>query len=123
MMPKQYQNVGFEANKAIFSDVNTNTAGPNTLVFANADKNAPIAGGARVKMVSGHLTVNQPFEAGEAGSETVLNESVKLQWNVRYRGSLVALRAELNRVLDEAIADHNLTSGLVPPVFATFAEE
>lgn len=116
-----YQNIGFEAQKSIFADVQSNIAGPNTIVFVNSDKNAPVAGGARVKMVSGHITVNEPFTVGEPGAQTTLNASVKLQWNCQYKGSLTALRAEMNRVLDKAIADYNLTSGLVPPVYATFA--
>lgn len=120
-----YQNTGFENQKSIFSDVQSNPVGANVVTFVNATKNAPVAGGARVRMVSGSVSFVSPFLAGEEGSGTVLHESVKLQWNFRYQNAttLTALRSEMNRVLDKAIAHANLTSGLVPPVSTTFVME
>lgn len=125
-MSKKYQNVGFAADKSQFIDATSNTAGANSLLFTNTVKLAPLAGGGKKQMASGSITVNLPtsVEGTVTGqSATVLNESLKLQWNFG-RGDaakLVALRAEMNRVLDDAIANYNLTMGLVPPVHATFA--
>lgn len=122
-MSVKYQNIGFAADKASFIDAVTNTAGANSLIFANSVKQAPLAGGAKSPMVSGSLTVNIPTSVTVDQAVTVLNESLKIQWNFS-RGttaSLTALRAEMNRVLDKAIADYNLTMGLVPPVYADFA--
>lgn len=122
-MPK-YQNVGFESGKATFIDPAANTFGPNTAIFTNEAKKAPLAGGAKAAMVVGSLTVNQPTQvvAGEAVNPTVLNESLKLQWNFSRADTakLAAMRTEMNRLLDEAIATYNLTKGLVPAVYATF---
>ena len=125
-MSKKYQNVGFAADKSQFIDATSNPAGANSLLFTNSVKQAPLSGGGKKAMTSGSLTVNLPRTVvGSAGAQdTQLNESLKVLWNFG-RGDavkLTALRAELNRALDEAIANHNLTHGLVPPVSAIFAE-
>lgn len=121
-MSVKYQNIGFSADKAQFIDAVTNSAGPNGLIFANMVKQAPLAGGAKAQMVSGSLTVNQPTSVVSSESTTVLNESLKLQWNFTRASTtkLAAMRAELLRCFDEAVTEHNLTMGLVPPVYATF---
>lgn len=126
-MSKKYQNVGFAADKSQFIDANSNNAGANSLLFTNMVKLAPLAGGGKRQMASGSMTINIPtsVESTVAGqSVTVLNESLKLQWNFSRGDSakLAALRTEMNRVFDEAIANYNLTMGLTPPVHATFAE-
>lgn len=124
-MTKKYQNIGFAANKAQFIDATSNPVGANGLLFANEVKLAPLAGGGKRQMVSGSLTVNVPIsvDATVTGQPaTVLNESLKLQWNFSRGGlTVAAMRAEINRVFDEAVAKYNLTQGLVPPVQSDFA--
>lgn len=80
-MSVKYQNIAFSADKAQFIDAVTNPAGPNGLIFANTVKQAPLAGGAKAQMVTGGLTINQPTSVVSGDSTTVLNESLKLQWN------------------------------------------
>lgn len=120
-----YQNVGFEPNRSSYVDV-SNVAGPNTVAFTNKSVAVPTSVGA-TKMVSGAITVTQPFEVdcSEQCNGATLNESVKVQWNIRYANlaRLTALRAEVNRVLDAAITDYHICEGLVPPVYASFPSE
>lgn len=121
-MSVKYQNIAFSADKAQFIDAVTNLAGPNGLIFTNTVKQAPLAGGAKAQMVTGSLTINQPTSVVSGDSTTVLNESLKIQWNFTRSSAtkLAAMRAEMLRCFDKAIAEHNLTMGLVPPVYATF---
>lgn len=120
-----YQNVGFETNKSSFVDV-SNVAGPNTVSFSNKSVGVPTSVGV-TKMVSGHVVLTVPFEVdcSEQCNGATLNESLRLQWNIRQAdiAQLAALRTELNRVLDQAITDYHIGSGLVPPVYATFPSE
>lgn len=118
----KYQNIAFSADKAQFIDAVTNTAGPNGLIFTNMVKQAPLAGGAKAQMVNGSITINQPTSVVSSDSTTVLNESLKLQWNFTRASTakLAAMRVEMLRCFDEAVAQHNLAMGLVPPVYVTF---
>lgn len=120
-----YINTGFAPGKAQFVDVNSNPVGANELSAQNANKKATVAGGNRVPMVSGHLTFVRPFavEDSDVTPAPVLNETLKIQWNIRHGSDPATLRAELNRVLDIWIADMNLDKGVVPPVYATFTSE
>lgn len=122
---KQYFNNGFAPDKSSFVDVDSNVGQVNSLVFTNKSTNVVTSVG-QTKMVSGHISLTVPFKVScsEECQDITLNESLRVQWNMRYDSTeaLSALRAEVNRVLDEAIASYGLQKGLVPPVFATFSD-
>lgn len=122
----KYFNTGFAPNKSTFVDIGTDAALTKQLGFSNKESLVrTTVGGTR--MTSGQVSFVSPFkvDCSEACDDTTLTESVKISWNVRYgnAASLDAMRAEMNRVLDLAIAEYGALQGLVPPVYATFESE
>lgn len=118
----QYQNVAFDRSKSVFVD--TTSTKSNEATFDSKPVMAKI-GGTTVPMVRSSITLRSAVQAtvscgNDCPPEIV--ESVSISFNVEQGADrLVALRAETIRLLDIAIAEYNMTKGLVPPVFATFA--
>lgn len=124
---RKYYNTSFAAGKSSFTDVdNQSTKGlANVAVFQSKAANVNTSNGV-ARMAAGEVSYTQPFLVpGQEGSQGVpLNEFIALRFNVRYgnAAAFTALRAEVNRLLDDAASSHALLSGIVPPVSATFDE-
>lgn len=123
-MPK-YQNIAFTGDKSRFVDVASS-------VIANfSSKKSTV----RVSTSAQDVVTFDVLVEKEKSIQTdpactpcnapVLNNTVRLRATV-FKGDsaeLAAMRLELNRLVDVAIADYALLAGLVPPSNATFASE
>ena len=117
-MTKNYINTGFVPGRSDYTDTSDAVhVGSATFV---ARRTAVKVGGASQPMVSLGITVVQPFgvvpcsgtcEVGQ------LNESIKVQINVRYGDdtAITRMRAEINSMLDTWQAA-NAAFGVVPPI-------
>lgn len=91
-----------------------------------ATKNAsPNFGGQIVHMVKANARLSVPSQVEVCGEPcgVTVTAAAELTFNI-VRGdvaTLTALRTELNRVVDEAIADFQFANGLVPTGNADFA--
>lgn len=119
-----YQNTGFVAGSSKFVKVLPSGTN-NEAVFTSKNTAVPVTGG-KVNMVSASVALQQPkdvtISAVEGAPKTLINESVKVSFNV-VKGSIVdlnAIKGEVDRLLDLAVAEYNLANGLVPPANATF---
>lgn len=121
----KYVNTGVMAGKSDFAGVREDDL-VDTLTFTSRSNTVATQQGS-VKMTSGHVSITSPFKVvcGETCQTSYLNESIRIQWNVKYAdvNALAALRAEALRVLDQAVEEFALLNGLVPPASATFAAE
>lgn len=114
----QYINTGFVPGASEYADT-TDTRHVTTASFTAKSASVKV-GNVSQRMTHGALTLVKPFGVTACGDDCEvgqLNESVKVQINVRYGNStsLTAMRAEINRLLDIWQAK-NLAYGVVPPV-------
>lgn len=122
---RKYYNTGFAAGKSSFTDVDNQKASGlvNASAFASKTANVTTSNGVQ-PMATGEVTFTQPFlVTGPAGTQGIpLNEFIGLRFNVRTgnTAALTALRTEVLRLFDKAVADYALAAGIVPPVSASF---
>lgn len=117
-----YQNVSAENGRSKFIKVKPDGT-LDELYFTAKRTSLPIGGGVRVNTASAGLTLNSQVNVASEGEiPTLVGNSVKVTFNIKSgdAAALTALRAEVNRVLDVALAQYNLGQGLVPPTAATF---
>lgn len=85
----------------------------------------PTVNGTPVKMVKASIRLARPKTVSVCESDcgVEITSAVELSFNIQSGDTetLSALRAELDRVVDAAIADFQLAYGLVPSGNATFA--
>lgn len=120
IMTQRYQNIGFNTDKSTFIGVNQPKP---EIAFSAKRVNVSLKNGI-APMVKATVSLRQEKEVTPCGStcaETVM-ESAQISFSI-LRGddaSLTALRSELNRLVDAALANYLLTDGRVPPVYAAF---
>lgn len=120
-----YQNIAFTGDKSRFVDV----AAGITASFASKKATVRVSTSAQDVvtfdiLVEKEKSIQTDPACNPCGSP-VLNNTVRLRATM-FKGDsagLAVMRAELNRLVDVAIADYALMSGLVPPSNATFASE
>lgn len=117
-MASNYINTGFVPGASEYANTE-DTRHVSTASFTAKSASVKV-GTATQRMTSGALTLVKPFGVIACDGECEvgqLNESVKVQINVRYGDltSLTAMRTEVNRLLDIWQAN-NLAFGVVPPV-------
>lgn len=121
----KYVNIGLTAGKSEFAGVRSDGAVDN-LNFVSKAAIVNTQQGS-VRMCAGHVSLTKPFtvDCGDTCTAAFLNESIKVQWNVKYadEASFAALETEVLRVLADARAEYNLLNGIVPPASATFQSE
>lgn len=120
----QYQNVAADNGRSKFMKVSA-TGALTELYFTSKRATVPLGGSLRIPTVSASATLTEQKNVAAAGETPVyLGNSVKLTYNIVAgdASALVALRAELNRVMDAAIEDYNLNNGFVPTPAATFTQ-
>lgn len=118
-MTQKYQNTAFDGGKSQFVDV-TNQA---ELTFTAKNVEVSTRSGA-VPMSKGVVVVRKQATAIVPCNDCParVTESVKIEFSTVTgdAASLEALRAEVIRVMDAALANYGLGAGLVPPSYATF---
>lgn len=121
-MSYSYQNVSAENGRSKFIRIKPDGT-LDELYFTAKRTSLPIGGGSRVNTASAGLTLNSQVNVAPVGEiPQLVGNSVKVTFNILSGDSaaLTALRTEINRVLDAAIAQYNLGQGLVPPTAAAF---
>lgn len=121
---KKYQNVAFTRINSVFVDTKDPVTMPE-VTFAARNVAANFKAGT-VPMVKGSVALRNKQSTTICGTDcpVEVTEAVTLSFSVLHGGAnLAALRAEVNRLIDQAVADYGLTTGLVPPVFAAFEQE
>lgn len=85
----------------------------------------PNIAGTIVPMVRGTVRLTSPVNAASVdAAPAVVNEAVAIEFNVRQGGAnLAAMRNEVVRLLDAAVANYQLANGIVPPSEAIFNSE
>lgn len=123
-MSRKYQNVAFTRDAATFVEVDNQKL--EEVKFTNQPVTAHISG-LPVKMFRGNVSYRREAETTPCGQDCPVTfiESVNLGFSVRLGNinALSELRQELNRLVDDAVADYALTQGLVPPVYANFTQQ
>lgn len=120
IMTQRYQNIGFNTDKSTF--IGANEPKPE-ITFSAKRVNVALKNGI-APMVKATVSLRQEQAVTPCGStcaESVM-ESAQISFSI-LRGddaSLTALRSELNRLVDAALANYLLTDGYVPPVYAAF---
>lgn len=117
--------VNTDRTKTTSSYVKTAPSFDGTELTVDVRSVAPSVSGTIVPMVRGFARVTVPApvascDPSECGSS--VNEAVELKFNVKRGSDITSLRAEVNRVLDIAIAQHSLLYGVVPPATANFGD-
>lgn len=121
-----YQNIAFKSGSSTFADPSNNVS-PSVVTFNNQVRTRSRKGAADVAFVAGNVALQVPFFSSDCDGCTgeILTKSLDVRFNVPMASAaadLAALRTEVNRVFDKAIAEYNMTKGMVPPVQATFPE-
>lgn len=123
-MPRKYQNVAFTRDAATFVEVENPKL--EEVKFSNSPVSATIMG-QKVQMFRGSVSYRREAETTNCGEDCPVTfvESASLSFSVKLNDAtaLAELRTELDRLVDDALANHSLTKGLVPPVYATFAQQ
>lgn len=96
-----------------------------TVVTFSAKTATPNIGGTVVPMVQGKVRLAVPVAATNPCDPSlrgpVVTEAIAVDFNVQRGGvNLQALRAEVVRLVDLAIANYQFANGLVPPTDADF---
>lgn len=116
-----YQNTSFTAGESRFVRINAGVA--EELAFRSKTAKVAVPGGS-VSMASGHVLYQKPkaVTAVVGMPETMLTESVKIQFNVTEGddGDITTLLDEAIRCLAIARSTYNMANGLVPTGNATF---
>lgn len=122
---KQYTNVSRERNSSEFAQVEPDYDG--SIALFKATTATPSIAGTIVPMVKGSVRVSQPSAVDPCDPglcKGTVTQAILVEFNIK-RGeveTLEALRDEVVRLLDEAIANYHFADGIVPPVSAIFAE-
>lgn len=108
--------------------VRTEPSFDGSVVQFGATSVNPSINGTVVPMVKGFVRLSVPSAVTPCDPDAcagTINEAVKVEFNIKggNTASLAALRLEVNRVLDIALAEYNFANGIVPPVTAAFASE
>lgn len=98
-----------------------------TLATFSAKTATPNIGGVVVPMVHGKVRLAVPTPVANpcdpSACGPVVTEAIAVDFNVQRGGeNLAALRDEVVRLVDLAIADYQFANGLVPPTDADFGE-
>lgn len=121
----KYVNTGLTAGKSDFAGVREDDLVDTLTITSRANVVSTQQGS--VKMAAGHVSLTSPFkvECGESCQTSYLNESIRIQWNVKYANAdaLAALKTEVLRVLDIVVTEYSVLNGLVPPASAAFQSE
>lgn len=117
-MTTNYINTGFVPGASEYADT-SDTKHVASLTLGGKSAVVKVAT-ATQRMTNSSLTLVKPFGVLACDAECEvgqLNESIKVQINVRYgnNDAITAMRAELNRLLDIWQAN-NMAYGVVPPV-------
>lgn len=122
-MPYQYTKGGLSGATQNVTFVDPSNEGAVTFT---AKSNVLTVGKTKVTMVNATARLNQPVSVGtpecDPCGQPSVNSGCEIRFNV-VKGdatNLAALRTELNRLVDAALADYNLLAGLLPPPSATF---
>lgn len=121
-----YQNTAFKSGSSTFADP-TNNVSPSVATFNNQVRTRSRKGAPDINFVVGNVGLQVPFFSNDCDGCTgeILTKALDIRFNVPMAtaaADLAALRAEVNRLFDKAIAEYNMTKGMVPPVQATFPE-
>lgn len=119
----KYTNITRARGSADFARTSPSFDG-STVLFKVAEAKPNIAG-TTVPMVRGTVRLTTPVNAASPDvAPAVVNEAVAVEFNVRRGGaSLAAMRTEVVRLLDAAVANYQLANGIVPPSEAVFDSE
>lgn len=118
-----YQNASFATGASSFVLV-TSEGTNDEARFVSRSARLPLKGGSQT-MISGGVTLNVPTPVivVEGSPDQYVNSSIKLQFNVpksNDRALLTDLRARVLALFDKAVAEYNLSNGLVPTGTAVF---
>lgn len=121
-----YQNTAFKSGSSTFADPSNNVS-PSVATFNNQVRTRSRKGAPDINFVAGNVGLQVPFFSSDCDGCTgeILTKALDIRFNVPMAtaaADLAALRAEVNRLFDKAIAEYNMTKGMVPPVQATFPE-
>lgn len=118
----QYQNVGFSSGLSQF--IETSAVHP---VEANFRASRPVVQTSKgpVPMVKGSVVGSRETPATVCGESCppLMRESFRIEFSILKGGDLASLRSEVIRLLDVALDEYHLASGLVPPAYADFKAE
>lgn len=120
MSGEKYANVTRSKNQSDFARVAPSFDG-SSVVFKAVDAKPNIAG-TIVPMVRGSVRLTTPVNAASTdAAPAIVNETFLVEFNLRRGGAtLAAMKQEVVRLLDAAIADYQFANGLVPPSEAQF---
>lgn len=122
--PMKYINVTRDNRNSDYTLVEPTVSGQ--LLHFGAQSVEPKLGGVAVPMTKVNVRVDVPTTTTSCGVEcpVPVNESIAISLNVLRGGeSITALRAEVDRCLDIALAQYSLAYGIVPPATADFQSE
>lgn len=122
-MTHKYQNIGFNTGSSVFVDTAKDL--PSIATFTASRVKATVSGGT-IPFVRGKIVLRSNANASVCGNDcpVEVTESFTMDFNVQDgTQNLAAMRAEVLRLFDEAIAKYGFDRGLVPPVYAAFTEE
>lgn len=122
-MTHKYQNIGFNTGSSIFVDTAKDL--PSIATFTASRVRATVSGGT-IPFVRGKVVLRTNALAVACGNDcpSEVTESFTMDFNVQDGAqNLAAMRIEVLRLFDEAIASYGFDRGLVPPVYAAFTEE
>lgn len=121
-MAKRYQNTSFAAGSSEFTEV----LGSKFISRFTASTPTVKTSGGSVQLVNGKLALVRPTSKVGCNECTPVSfqESMRVEFNFdpTTPARFTEMRAELNRLLDEAISNYLFNSGMVPPVYASFPE-